>query len=265
MSDIAQFLWVEGTLSQIEKLCLSSFLKNGYETHLYTYGEVSGVPDGVKILPGEKILAAEKLFEAPGVSGLSYAGFSDRFRYHLLSQKGGWWFDMDFVCLKHLPKPDQLTFASTWEGQWGQCANGCAMWCEPNDPHLVALREQCEEVIASSAEVEFGKIGPFLVQKYVADHGLEDRVSPWWEFCPYPWRMIERLAQRDLAEWAKDKLRSVKHQLREVTHPEFKGVVLQAGTRAIHLHNEIWKEKGLDKDRTYFRFSPIQRLKRRYA
>ena len=38
--DIIQGLWIGETLSTMEYLSIKSFLDNGHEYHLYTYGEV---------------------------------------------------------------------------------------------------------------------------------------------------------------------------------------------------------------------------------
>ena len=62
-TDIAQFLWVGGGLSTMERLCLSSFLKNRYEVHLYTYGHVQGIPSGVIEQTGESILPGEMVLQ----------------------------------------------------------------------------------------------------------------------------------------------------------------------------------------------------------
>jgi hypothetical protein len=254
---------VEGPLSTLEKLCLASFLHHSYAVHLYTYGEVAGVPEGVVKIPGDEILPRERLFLAPGVQAQSFAAFSDLFRYELLVQRGGWWFDMDFVCLRHDPPPDRLRFASTWEGEYGECANGCAMWCLPNDPHMIALRDRCEDRL-NAGEASFGSIGPSLVQGYIEESGLGALVSPFWEFCPWPWRMVYRLALNGSMQFAKDLFRGAKHRAWEFVDPNFKAAYIRPRSRAIHLHNEMWKACGLDKNSEYFPWCSIEKFKRQY-
>src|SRR4051794_37495980 len=92
-----QGLWVGGELSAMEQICIQSFLKNGHGFHLYTYGDVRGVPDGTVRLDGSTILPASKVFQ---YRNGSFAGFSNFFRYRLLLEKGGWWVDLDTVCLQ---------------------------------------------------------------------------------------------------------------------------------------------------------------------
>jgi len=52
------------------------------------------VIDGNQIIPEHEAFTYKN---GPG-SG-SYSAFSNLFRYKLLAQKGGWWIDMDMVCL----------------------------------------------------------------------------------------------------------------------------------------------------------------------
>jgi hypothetical protein len=195
--------------------------------------------------------------------GQSFASFADLFRLELLLQRGGWWFDMDMVCIRHLPPPKQLTFASTWEGEWGQCAVNCAMWCLPGDPCLNELGLRAQSII-QSGEVAFGSLGPFLLQALVCENNLEAHIAPWWEFCPYPWRLVHRLAQRNTKAFVIDQFRAVKHRSLQLIDPLFKAAYVRSGSRALHLHNEIWKASSLGKDEAYFPLCPIERYKRQY-
>ncbi|MFZ0408266.1 MAG: glycosyltransferase [Cyanobium sp.] len=231
--------------------------------HLYTYGEVTGVPEGVVEISGEEILPRERVFSAPGILGHSFASFADLFRLELLVQRGGWWFDMDMVCIRHLPTPQQLTFASTWEGEWGECAVNSAMWCLPGDPYLIELSLRAQLIIRSG-EVAFGSLGPFLLQALIRESNLQVHVAPWTEFCPYPWRMVHRLALPGPLAYAKDQIRMVKHVLWQRNSSAFRAGYVRPNSRTLHLYNEIWKSTNLDKDGNYFYFSPIEMLKRQY-
>src|SRR5262249_37246996 len=149
-----------------EKLCLSSFLRTGYTVHLYTYQDVRGVPPDVVLQDANSILPESSIFKYAGDFGAgSYAGFADRFRYHLLAKKGGWYFDMDFVALRKREPPSDLWFASTWEGEWRECANNCAIWCLPGDQRIIRLRDECDKLCSRQESVRFGDGGPFLVQR----------------------------------------------------------------------------------------------------
>ena len=44
MNDIIQSLWIGNEISNIEKLCINSYIKNGHAFHLYAYNDIEGVP-----------------------------------------------------------------------------------------------------------------------------------------------------------------------------------------------------------------------------
>ena len=87
-SSIIQTLWIGGSLSLMEQLCVASFIKNGHEFHLYTYGEVLNVPNGAVIKDANEIIPESEIFT---YCNGSYAGFADWFRWALLCKKGNIW------------------------------------------------------------------------------------------------------------------------------------------------------------------------------
>src|ERR1041385_3961243 len=98
MSEPIQSLWIGPRLSAMERACLASFLRHGHEVHLYTYNDVDGVPPGVIVRDGSEILPPERIFSYREHDTVS--GFSNFFRYKLLSERGGWWVDTDVICLE---------------------------------------------------------------------------------------------------------------------------------------------------------------------
>ena len=110
VSEIIQTMWVGKFLSDMELLCLNSFVKNGHEIHLYAYDEISNVPEGVVVKDGEEILSSEHIFQY--ADHKSYSAFSNYFRYKLLYDKGGYWVDTDVVCLKKFDFDSLYVFCS---------------------------------------------------------------------------------------------------------------------------------------------------------
>jgi hypothetical protein len=266
-AQVAQFLWIGGSLSLMEQLCLRSFLVHGYQVHLYTYGPVSGVPAGVSVLDGTEILPAERVFAYKNGWGRgSYAGFADLFRYHLLFQRGGWWFDTDFVSIHALPAPTSLWLASSFEGTAGTMANCCAMYAPtPGNPAVAWLRDAAERELATVPDIGFGQIGPYLLQKLVLEQGLERHVAPWFEFSPYPQAQIARVAYQGNRAWLIERLRFLKYLLRQAHDPAFRAGYIRKGTRAMHLHNELWSAAGRDKNARYHPRCLFERMKRRHG
>lgn len=97
--DIIQGLWIGSRLSRFEYNSIKSYINHGYTYHLYTYGDVENIPDGVIVKDGNTILDAALIFLYEG----SIAPFSDLFRYKMLYELGGIWTDCDIICLRRLP------------------------------------------------------------------------------------------------------------------------------------------------------------------
>ncbi len=97
MPPIIQSLWIGADLSNVEKLCVKSFLDHGHEFHLYTYGHIGGVPKGAVIKDANEILPEREIFRN---NRGGFANFSDWFRYTLLNKRGNFWVDMDVVCIR---------------------------------------------------------------------------------------------------------------------------------------------------------------------
>ena len=108
---IVQGLWVGGRLSTLERLCLRSFCAHGHEFHLYHYDALENVPqvDGLRLISAEEILPRKAVYLHR--SG-RHSWFADHFRWELLRQRGGWWVDMDMVCLRPLDIPDDIVLAA---------------------------------------------------------------------------------------------------------------------------------------------------------
>src|ERR1700675_312106 len=110
MSDVIQSLWVGPRLSAMERLSITSFLKNGHSYILYVYGPVEGVPEGVELKDANEILPSAAIFTYPDYA--TYSGFSNFFRYKLLLERGGWWVDTDIICLKPFIFDAEFVFSS---------------------------------------------------------------------------------------------------------------------------------------------------------
>lgn len=265
IAQTAQFLWIGPRLSRMELLCLRSFVDHGYNVHLYTYAPIENVPPGVTLMDGRDILPETSIFKnGPGFGEGSYAGFSDLFRYHLIYKRGGWWFDMDFVSIRPFPEPPDLWFASSFENEWGVCANGCAIFAPPAHPALKILCTEAERILGEGP-LRFGAIGPELVQHLVTNHNLQHHVSPWPEFSPYPWRQMFRLAMRGRSDWLKDKLRLLRYLVRQFTNPHFNAGYLRKNTRALHLHNEIWRSSNINKNDRFYHRSLYEKLQKKHG
>ena len=93
---VVHMFWAYGELSKLERLCITSFVHQGYEVNLWNYGTTTNAPQGVILRDASEILPEARVFK--NKSG-SYASFSDLFRYKLLNEIGGLYADTDVIAL----------------------------------------------------------------------------------------------------------------------------------------------------------------------
>jgi hypothetical protein len=234
MNEVIQGLWIGGRLSTMERLCVRSFLCHGHKFHLYAYGPVENVPMGTCLRDASEILPAAAIFQ---YENGSYAGFANFFRYKLLLERGGWWVDMDTVCLRPFDFQASQVFSS--EMHHGTPVVNCGMIKTPPGS---AFSEYTWRVCESKDPQRLvrGETGPRLAAEAVNALGLHPCVVGPATFCPVdPDYWEEILDSNGRKEFA----------------PE---------THAVHLWNEIWRFEGLDKDASYSPGCLYERLKSTY-
>ncbi|KMW57541.1 hypothetical protein AIOL_002506 [Candidatus Rhodobacter oscarellae] len=92
-------LWIGGSLSFLEQLCLKSFADAGHHVTLFTYGEVQHIPDGIEVADGNEVLSTEHFIRHTRTG--SPAPQADRFRYHMLAKYDDIiWADTDAYCVQ---------------------------------------------------------------------------------------------------------------------------------------------------------------------
>lgn len=104
---IIQSLWLGADLTQLEQLSIASFLKNGHQVHLYVYADIQGIPKGTVVKDGNEVLHKKYIYNTP----FGYSIFSDWFRYELLYKTGGFFVDLDTICLKPFDFKEEVVFA----------------------------------------------------------------------------------------------------------------------------------------------------------
>ena len=171
--NIVQTLWSHGSFSTLEKLCAVSFMKNGYEFHLYHYGEIENVPNGVIMKDGNEIM--------PYIKFEHHAQFADMFRYKLLHDKGGWWVDADEICLQRIlfEKSPIIWCRETENG----FVSNAIMYAEKGSEIMLDLyRQSC--VISEKEKISYLSLGPPMVTKYVNEKNLFGTLVSTKLLCP---------------------------------------------------------------------------------
>ena len=217
---VIQGLWIGRAISRRERLSIKSFLAHGHDYHLYAYGRIRGVPPGVTLKDAREILPDNRIFQyQTGLSAGSYAGFANLFRYKLLLERGGWWADLDMVCLKPFDFDTPHVFASQNSDE-GRCVNNCCLKAPPGSAVMKRCFDEASE--RDVAKLKWGETGPKLLDREVRQLNLEAFIEPPETFCPVDWA----------------------HFLTVVNEGQF---IAENRCHAIHLWNEMWRLKSFEK------------------
>ncbi|MGN7820007.1 glycosyltransferase [Chitinophaga sp. 22536] len=231
---IIQSLWVGSSrLSTMELLCINSFVKNGHDFHLYVYDEIENIPSGTVLMDASQIVPSEVVFQDGG----TWAHFADYFRYCLLYKKGGWWVDMDSICLKYFDVPEEYCFSSEYD-RFGNIILNCGNIKAP--AHAEFLKECIDYINARGFDnLYWGEISLKLMKKVLDTYESEEYMRSPEVFCPLDTMEVHRLIDG-----------------RPYSIPE--------ESLAIHLWNELWRRNGFNKDWSYAPGSLYEKLKRQY-
>ena len=197
-NNVIQSLWVGNKLGLIEQLCIRSYLKQGYDFHLYTYNPVDNIPDGTTVMDANKILPSTEIFyynkEAfyDGSSEGSPSGFSNVFRYKMLYELGGIWTDMDMICINPLNFEKKYVFTSEIDMRTGKIKTNVGFIKCPAKSRLLRY---CYEVAKNTDKttLKWNQIGPQLFDEAVKKYNMSKYVLPWWDFCPIGYDNINKI------------------------------------------------------------------------
>ena len=233
MQICVQSLWIGSCLSLMEQLSIRSFLSNGHTFHLYVYEGVQNVPEGTVLKDAHEILPKNDIFAC---TNGSYTGFANIFRYKLLFEKGGYWSDLDVVCLKPFDFSSEFVIASEYkkDATWKACVGVLRV------PRSCKFIMSCYEksCFVDKSNVEFGQTGYLIFEPMLADFNLQRFVYPPELFCSLNWWDFEKLIDPNSV------------------------FEIPPGAYAIHLWNEMWRRKKLEKDILYSAKSLYGKLQR---
>ena len=235
---VIQGLWIGPSLSVMEQLSIMSFLAAGHEYHLFVYDTVSSVPPGTIVKDANQILPSSMIFRYRDHD--SYAGFANFFRYKLLVDKGGWWVDLDTVCLKAFDFEATYVFSTelTELKRCGLSVNSGIIKAPPASPVLSFAWNECQS--RDPEKLVWGETGPRLMAQAVEKFKLQHYAMDWRTFCPVPTKNCAEILSPE-AQW-----------------------VFGESTYAVHFWNEHWRRNGWNKDMDYHQNCVYERLKTRF-
>ena len=136
-------LWIGGSLSYLEQLCLKSVVDAGQHIVLYTYEGVTNAPEGVELADANTILPQTGFLRHTRTG--SPALHSDLFRYHMLAQHDDLiWADTDAYCVRPFASTTGHFYA--WESKHG--LNGGVLGLPRDSATLAALLELTSDEFA---------------------------------------------------------------------------------------------------------------------
>ncbi len=240
-------LWIGDRLSPIEKLCIRSFLDHGFSFQLFVQQAVDGVPRGTVLRDATEILRTDDLRHLDWDDRRSIPYLSDLFRYRWLFTEGGWWVDMDTICLKPFtltdgPKigsegrPERKNLIERFSGKRRFRGRTFANIGFLKFPAGSAMMGYCAErakgLLNSGHAIRWGETGPALLRAALKECGDADWVIPWKTYCP-----VHHWNWRDLIEPA--------------ALPELRQLERDPEVKCVHLWNELWRRNGVDKEHPF--------------
>ena len=256
-NDSIQCLWIGEELSILEQLCISSFIYHGHTVHLYTYGNVKNIPDGTIIKDANDIILEKDIFYAHNNS-LGY--FSDWFRWELLKKKGGYWVDMDIICLKPFNFSDDYVY-----GFEDNKIIGSALLKFPANSEITHM---LSAVCANPNLILPSDNSDDINRKKKRIHQNQDKEHTGWGEAGGPTGLTKALEYFDLKHYAKPftYFYPIHYSLWNTVFDETlkDDGQLFAHTYAIHLWNEMGRNVDFDKNATFPKDSLIEQLKCKY-
>jgi hypothetical protein len=180
---------------------------------MFSYQRVD-VPQGVSNVDAGSVIEIGELERYPGIET-----FSDVFRYELLFKQGGWWADVDVVCLT-----DRLPDASrAWAEEEPGVINNAILRFPDGDPIVGRLAKSARDVAGRSER--WGATGPHLASDILRACEPVERAGSTREFYPLHWLEAPRLL---LPEQTNEVERQIK------------------GALFVHLWANVFRDIGID-------------------
>lgn len=171
-----------GTLQPLHYASMQSYTSFGHQYKFWTYDNVA-VPAGVERCDASDIIP-RSLYDLwlSLKHKRKLQNFANYFRYLLILQHGGWWVDMDFICVKKHDFTQPYVFCTTAAPVWpevqsivgphGNIPNGLFK-APANSPFLAELIKSIDSDFYTGNSPEFGNWGAIAFTKAVYKHHLE--------------------------------------------------------------------------------------------
>ena len=196
---IVNGFWHGLKLGELEKLCINSWIKNGYEFHLWVYDLDIKVSENVVIENANHIVDLREYFTYDeGHSKGTPIAFSNLFRAELLYQRGGLYVDLDVLCLKPYHFNKRFVFSEQVDSGWDYHVATCILYSENQGEEL--FKDWIDWIIAKRnnwSSTTHGDLGPNLITPLIISRDLKEYVLPKHYFCPIDWQSYKEIFTYD--------------------------------------------------------------------
>lgn len=230
--------WAYGEFSRLERICANSFIKNGYDLNIWTYGNSKFI-DGATVRDASAIISEDHVFlNKRG----SYASFSDIFRYQILHIFGGLYVDTDVIALKsHIYFPEHSFLVTERTPQNSLIVNNNIIYNpKPKMGNIIDLARVYANRFPKN-EINWSELGPKLITSLVSlneNHGFKIYKPNFGNTIDY-WRCPEDLIESQKTPIPNESL-------------------------FLHLYNEMWNRKSIDKNSKHHNNSVFEKLAQIY-
>jgi len=180
-------VWFGDELTPIQRLSIKSYIDNGHEFHLYKQ-ELKGIPEGTVVHDTREIITDDELEKF----GEDVVHAADFFRALVIFKEGGWYVDLDTICLKHFDFPEPYVFSSEDTSKFGnkkdptgcptavleqptEYVGGCTFKCPPRSPFLECIIDRINGL--DKRNIAWTASGPDLFSSLIPAHGLKEFVK----------------------------------------------------------------------------------------
>lgn len=185
--------WQGAPLNPYQHLAIHLAASSGSAPTIYSY-DYHRFSRELFFSDAREVLSEQELFLNPNRD--TYSGFSNIFRYQHLVDRGGIWFDLDYLILGTFPKK-KLLFG--WESD--SYINGAILGGERGHYLFESLLRSAKSV--DPGRFQWGDLGPKLLTKLIISSGLDSfalaqevlypfgPTEIWMLFDPASWNEVE--------------------------------------------------------------------------
>lgn len=244
-------IWFGSKLTNMQKLCIRSYQDYGHEFHIWTAEPVEGIPEGTVIRDMNEMFPAKKRAKFTGTNYLS-----DYFRVLLIRELGGWYVDMDTICLQYFNFDEDYAFVSEPEG--------LGPTRDPKEPPVAPL--ETSQKYLSGCIFKAPK-GNDLCKEIVNRLDFTDTLHPDDWICFGPRMFQDVIPMMKLTRYVKAPVVFDAINYNEGEHLVSSGVTwnLSPKSYAIHIRTSGWKAAKRDPDASYPEDSLYEQLKKKHG